>query len=499
MAYNVNTATVAEATAKINAVKNAKAVSPTPTGSTLVDPSGKRTSITNDQASSYSQGKNSLAQGYRVETPSSIPNAVANSGVTTEDVKNKRNQMESEATASQQFQSYLTSQGTSQTDAAQIAGFMFPEQSPEMNKAYESSRSWMDKAGDYLTSLTKGKSSEDKYQDRLDAGGYGDAQTALQESNVRLANLRGEQLKLRPQIEGEAGQTRIGAEARLSPIERQLTAEIGAEALIQAALSGNVQMIEQNATKLMEFEFADQDRELKMFEQRIKLEEARIESLTGQNKEQAAARLATAELMLQDRQDKLDTAKDEKKQLIDFAKTYLEKTGDGAGAAAILKGNLQDAVTKYGSSLKAGGENPTTITLTPEQRRLLVDANFTEQEALAIESDIRTYGIEQVIAQSGANGATEGQKNAIRQAFGGGQTTPQTITKEALRGILGSAASAKAKDAGFYTPANDNGFWGRATDEVIDTEGYLNSIMSRVALMRSQNMNDTQIIKELFK
>ena len=343
---------------KIASVQKALAPAPSKPSSSysLVDPSGKSTSITAEQAGSYTQGANSLASGYRVVVPTSVPNGALNGGLTMEDVKDKRNSMDATQTAGQQFQSYLTSQGTSAADAASIAGFMFPEQDPNLTKAYEGERSMLTKAGDYLSGLLGGKSSAEKYQGLLDKGGYGDAQTALMDSNERLARLRGEQMKIRPQIEGEAGQTRIGAEARLNPVERQLTAEIGAEALIQATLSGNLQMIEQNATKLMEFEFADQDRELKIFEQRIKLEQARIDSLTGQSKDQAAARLAAAELMLQDRQNALDAAKDEKSQLIDFAQDYLKATGDGAGAADILRtGSLQSAVTKYGSRMQDTG------------------------------------------------------------------------------------------------------------------------------------------------
>ena len=439
----------------------------------------------------------SKASKFKVETPQVVGSDKLSGKTTEQDVYDARMDREVEATDSQKFQDWLISQGTSPEDAAQEADFRFPEENPEVAQAYENERSLIGKAGDFFKTLVGGKSSAEQYQERLDDAGYENVRKQREESNMRLAKLRGEQLRIRPQIESEAGQTRVGAEARLSPIERNLTAEIGAEALIQAALTGNMELMEANATKLMDFEFRDQDRAISAFESRLKLERARIENLEGQGKQQAAARLAVAEEMLQARKDKLEAAKDEKEQLIDFAKDYVKATQDGAGAAAILKGTYQDAIVKYGGALSGGAG--TTITLTPEQRRLVVDAGWTEQDALSLESDVRKYGVESVVANATRGGATSAQISAIRNAFGGGQTMPRTIDRTAIKGIFGSSLSTKAKDAGFYTQADDGGFWGRATDEVIDTESYLNAIMGRVDLMRSQNMSDQDIIKELLK
>lgn len=305
----------------------------------------------------------SNAPSYSVSVPSQIPNDVLDSDITQQDVLDTRNQMDAEATASSDFANYLTSQGSTTADADYLSRLMFPQTDPNLTAAREDYSSWLTKAGDYVMGMF-GQDSVARRNELARKEGLAGAQEELAASNVRLAKLQGELQRIRPQIETEAGQTRIGAEARLNPVERNLRAEIASEALVQAALAGNVEMIQNNINTIMELEFADQERDLQIFSNRIKLEEQRIGLLEGVAKEQAQQNLAAAQIMLQDRADQLEIAQQEKKDVTDFAIAYLEATGDGAGAADIMRGDLNTAIRKYGSSLEktGSGERPFVIT-----------------------------------------------------------------------------------------------------------------------------------------
>jgi hypothetical protein len=162
-----------------------------------------------------------------------------------------------------------------------------------------------------------------------------------------------------------------------------LTAEIGAEALIQAALVGNLELVQKNAQQLIDFQIAEDSNDMKLFEQRINLEKMRIDTLSGRDKQVADARIAVAELMLTDKQNKLENAREDKKELIDFATIYLEKTGDGAGAAKILNGTLSEALAKYGNAIK---ETPKA-----EKESLITSgsARFTREQIQQVSATIQ--------------------------------------------------------------------------------------------------------------
>lgn len=378
MAYDPSTQTVAQAKAKILAARQ-PAVAPTAPRadiSSAVNALAGAGNVKAQQALSSGMSLNDLVNpksaGYtQITTPNPVPSNRINSNITTQDVLDRRAQLEAQSKAGDDFARYMQSQGSTADNANMFKDFIFTQQDPALTSALNTQASLWSQAGDYIKGLF-GQNSMDRYNQLNEDAGLADVRKQMEESNLRLADLRGQQLKIRPQVEGEAGQTRVGAEARLTPIERQLTAEIGAEALVQAALQGNMEMITANTDKLMELEFGDQDRNLKMFENRIKIEEARIKQLEGQAATQANQRLAAANIMLDDRKAALEAAKQEKSDLINFAKSYIEKTGDGAGAADIIKsGNLAGAMSKYGNSVhgatKADPFKSGAATFTKEQ------------------------------------------------------------------------------------------------------------------------------------
>lgn len=305
-----------------------------------------------------------VAGTAQINVPSQIPSDVLDSGTTTQDVLNERAQQEQQLTAGQQFAQYLAGQGMDQGQADYMSQLMFPETSPELATAQQDYRGFLTKAQDYLGGLF-GRDSVARREELAAEQGLGSAQSELAASNVRLAKLQGELQSIRPQIETEAGQTRIGAEARLSPVERNLRAEIASEALVQAALAGNVEMIQNNVNAIMELELGDQERELNLFENQIKLEESRVNSLEGEAKTRAEQNLRLAQVMLDDRKTAIEDAREMKGQQADLAIAYIEATGDGAGAVKILNAqDLGESMRLAGPSLGASGSTAKQFIIT---------------------------------------------------------------------------------------------------------------------------------------
>lgn len=280
---------------------------------------------------------------------------------TTQDVLNRRAQLAYEAQQAKEFSAYLQTQGSSAQETNQLAGLMWGSSPVDtaLGEAQTQNLSLYDKASQYFNSLL-GRNSADQYGKLTEDAGLQGAQDQLAQSNIRLAQLRGEQQRIRPQIETEAGQTRIGAEARLNPIERNLNAEIASESLVQAALQGNVEAIQNNAKFVLDLQTKDEERNLQAFQNRIKMEEARVTALSGAAKSAAEKRLAVANLILGDRTQRLEQMKQDKKDKMDFALAYLKRTGDGSGAAKILNNDMpmSEVLRQYGGSLGDKGESP---------------------------------------------------------------------------------------------------------------------------------------------
>lgn len=350
----------------------------------LTDPSGKTRQITAEMAASYNQGANRLAPGFTITPPEVVSSDVLDQNVTREDATVERTRRETDQMASSDFAAYLNSQGTQQSDV--LSRLLFPEANQELTAARANERTLLSQAGDYIKGIF-GQDSVTRRENLAEEQGLAGAQSQLMESNKRLARLQGELQTIRPQIETEAGQTRIGAEARLNPVERNLRAEIASEALVQAALAGNVEMIQNNINTIMELEFADQDRDLKVFEARLKVEEQRIKGLEGEEADRADQRLQAAKVVLQDRSDAIAAARDEKSQQADLAVAYVEATGDGAGAVNIMNAtSLGESMRMAGPFLKSGteGEKPFIIT----SGALQIPATEIQQGAVALQNSV---------------------------------------------------------------------------------------------------------------
>jgi hypothetical protein len=105
---------------------------------------------------------------------------------------------------------------------------------------------------------------------------------------------------------------------------------------------------------------------------------------------------------------------------------------------------LDRTVETIGSSKATGTGTDTTIKLTPEARRRLVDSGFTEQESLQIENDVRTYGLDAVLSQAKQGGATQAQLNAISGSFDEGPKT-SSLTRESIAKLYGITDTADRK------------------------------------------------------
>lgn len=309
----------------------------------LVDPTGKKTAITAEQASSYNQGANKLASGYsvvpnaaetvrnavippsqnkfQVKTGATIPSSALSSGTTINDARNQRNAMEAQqtalATSRQMFQQGLAGIQANPQSIDFLSGLMFPDTTPTMQQRdtlVTEQRGLMQQARDFISG--RKTDSTGRLTELQQEAGLPDLQARIATSNERVAQLRGELMKTRPQIETEAGQTRIGAEARLAPVERNLQAEIASEALVQAALVGNANMVQGNIDKILELEFQDQQIELNNMMLGIQMAGEEIKTLDPKLQEEANQRLAQFQFAVQERASALQTAQANKAQTL---------------------------------------------------------------------------------------------------------------------------------------------------------------------------------------
>lgn len=311
----------------------------------LVDPTGKKTAITAEQASSYSQGANTLASGYKVmpnsvqtmrqavippaqstfktQTVEAIPSTALTQGGTINDARNQRSAMEAQQSAQltsrQMFEQGLSGIQNNPQSTDFLSGLMFPDATQtaqQRDTLVTEQRGLMQQARDFISG--RRTDSAGRLTDLQEEAGLPDLQARIATSNERVAQLRGELMKVRPQVETEAGQTRIGAEARLGPVERNLQAEIASEALVQAALVGNANMVQGNIDKILELEFQDQQMELNDMMLGIQMVAEEIKTLDPKLQEEANQRLAQFNFALQERASALQTAQANKAQTLEL-------------------------------------------------------------------------------------------------------------------------------------------------------------------------------------
>jgi hypothetical protein len=254
---------------------------------------------------------------YTVPVPNNIPSTALSAGVTKTDVQAKRDAMEKAQTAKltseQTFQQGLAGIQANPQSTDFISSLMFPQVTPTTQARdilVTEQQGLLSKARDFITGRNRDSAGElTKMQEEA---GLPQLQERISVSNERIAQLKGELSKVRPQIEGEAGQTRIGAEARLSPIERNLNAEIASEALVQAALVGNATMVQNNIDKIMELEFKDEQAQLNDMMLGIQMVGQEIQTLDPKLQEEATQRLQQFQFAVQERATALQTAQQNK-------------------------------------------------------------------------------------------------------------------------------------------------------------------------------------------
>jgi hypothetical protein len=258
-----------------------------------------------------------VQNSYTVPVPNAIPSTALSAGVTKTDVQAKRDAMQktqdAKLTSAQTFQQGLAGIQANPQSTDFISSLMFPQVTPTTqarDTLVTEQQGLLSKARDFITGRNRDSAGElTKMQEEA---GLPQLQERISVSNERIAQLKGELMKVRPQIEGEAGQTRIGAEARLSPVERNLNAEIASEALVQSALVGNANMVQNNIDKIMDLEFKDEQAQLNDMMLGIQMVGQEIQTLDPKLQEEATQRLQQFQFAVQERASALQTAQQNK-------------------------------------------------------------------------------------------------------------------------------------------------------------------------------------------
>lgn len=271
---------------------------------------------------------------------------------------------------------------------------------------------------------------------------------------------------------------------------RRLTEVFEDQKFAASALIAQLEIIDQQ----IDDNNGEIDRQLGIFEydksQEEKAQERRMSQLEMLISSGAIAGMTSAELQQWSAASGMPLTALQKVQndMMNPEKSYgVEFRDDGAGNLVMItydKNNpLDRTVEQIGSSKPAGGGTGTapTITLTADARRSLVDSGFTEQEALQIENDVRTYGLDAAVNQAKQGGATTQQINAIRNSFDEGPKT-SSLTRESLAKLYGITDTADRKSfLGF-----EYGDSGSAT---------LDALMTRVQAYIDAGVSDEKILE----
>lgn len=263
---------------------------------------------------------------FSVDIPDSIPSTALTQGGTRADVQARRNSLEqsqlSQQELQQNFQQGLAGIQKRPQETDFLSSLMFAPQTETTvarDQLAEEQRGLIGKARDFITG--RSQDTAGRFAELQQEGGVPELQQRIAGSNERVAQLRGELAKIRPQIEGEAGQTRVGAEARLGPIERNLTAEIASEALVQSALVGNLNAVQSNIDKILQLEFQDEQAQLQDMQMGIQLVQSEIATLEPKLQEEANQRLAQFQFAMNERANALQAEQQNKAQVLNTLAT----------------------------------------------------------------------------------------------------------------------------------------------------------------------------------
>jgi hypothetical protein len=277
------------------------------------------------------------------------PSTAVTSGVTYNDVMNRRNQLEQQQTTQSGMDGLLsTLQGTTKLaealygtpSAAQTA------QSAVLNQQRASEEQ-------FRTGLQgmQNRDTAGRRQELLDQAGAGQARTNLSDSNVRLAQLQGDLAAARPLMESEAGQTRIGAEARLAPINRMLTAEITAEALVNAAYSNNLKLIEDTVQQTLDDEFGDEQAAIDYYRNVSESYKREAATFDGEIAAEAEKKSKAIDLALKERERKLTEDRAQRESVLNIATEALKNGAPLSKVQNIMYGGVtpEQALSQLGN------------------------------------------------------------------------------------------------------------------------------------------------------
>ena len=280
---------------------------------------------------------------YRAANPVNIPVADKvssddlNQNITSADVFAERDSMEANQLNQQSFQTALASVRANPENADPLAGLVFSPVTPaqqQQEQALTQQRGFLQKASDFFGS--REKDSVGRLQDLQEDRGVPELESRIAESNERVAQLRGELMKARPQVETEAGQTRVGAEARLNPLERNLRAEIASEALVQSALTGNLQAVNSNIDRILELEFQDEAFEIQNLQAQIDSAAAIAQTYEPAAQREAQQQIQAFQMVANERAQALQTAAADKQQTLQLS---VQAAQNGAPSNIVAQAN----------------------------------------------------------------------------------------------------------------------------------------------------------------
>lgn len=273
-----------------------------------------------------------------ISVPPTIPSDVLHSNVGQQDVLSQRSQLEAQA-AQPTFQDFLSSMqgGDGAFDVNRmIASTLFPSQSP-LQQQVTALREQAQQAGQQVRDVLADRRDTREVFTSLEAeAGLPELRERLQASSERVAQLQGELIRAEQQIMDEPGQTKIGAESRLDPLRRQMTAEITAEALIQQALVGNVAAVQQNVDRILQLEFAEEERRLNAAMMEIGLIERDIQRMEPELQQEAQARMLQFQVAMTVRSEQLQEARWNRESTLSIMSQALQSGADEGTARAIF-------------------------------------------------------------------------------------------------------------------------------------------------------------------
>lgn len=187
---------------------------------------------------------------------------------------------------------------------------------------------------------------------------------------------------------------------------------------------------------------------------------------------------AANKLDLETRKTESEISKN-KRQVLSEGQTLLDEDGNV----------VYRAPKTYAPGTGGGGSS---VSLTPDDKRVLLGGGYSESDISTLEEGVRSQGLQSIITQEKAAGATPSQIKALEKAYGATADSEQFLNKEYFRSLFGEdKLKEDAKEAGAVTGGND---W-IPFNESGDTETYLSSLEQTVNLYRQAGYTDQEILK----